>query len=87
MAKLFAIAALATAAAWLATAWTPGHYGFLIGAIVFVAVFVPGSVWVRYWSGDDFRLMASIAARLGPPGRVLMRGLNSLQRPPMNSVP
>ncbi len=68
------------------TAWTPGRYGFLLGGMVFVAVFAPGSVWVRYWSNDDFRLMASIASRLGPPGRMLMRSLNTLQRPPMNSV-
>jgi O-antigen/teichoic acid export membrane protein len=86
MARLFVVAAMATGAAWLATAWTPGHYGFLVGGVVFVAIFAPGSVWVRYWTSDDFRLMASIAARLGPPGRMLIRGLNSLQRPPANSV-
>ncbi|BDU21891.1 oligosaccharide flippase family protein [Dyella sp. GSA-30] len=87
MAKLFVVGAAATGAAWLVTAWTPGHYGFLLGSVVFVAIFTPGSVWVGYWSSDDFRLMASIAARLGPPGRMVMRGLNNLQRPPANSLP
>lgn len=86
MARLFGVAVIATALAWLVTAWLPGRYGFIAGSAVFVAVFMPASVWVRYWSGDDYRLMGSIANRLGPPGRVLMRGLNLLHRPSAGSL-
>jgi len=86
MLRLFGVAVLATALAWLLTEMLPGHYGFIPGAALFVAVFVPASVWVRYWSGDDYRLMGSIANRLGPAGRVLMRGLNLLHRPSAGSV-
>ena len=80
MARLFVIGIVATALAWLVTFVAPGRYGFLAGAAVFVAVYLPTSVLTRYWTDEDFRLMASITDRLGRPGRMLMRGLNSLHQ-------
>jgi hypothetical protein len=46
---------------------------------VFVLLFLPASFVVRYWSDDDYELMGAIIQRLGPAGRMLMRGLGSLQ--------
>lgn len=80
MARLFAMGIVATAIAWLATWLMPGRYGFVVGGAVFVVMYVPASILVRYWTHDDFRLMASITDRLGRPGRLLMRGLNSLHQ-------
>jgi O-antigen/teichoic acid export membrane protein len=86
MLRLFAVGGVATLAAWLVTTWTPSFYGFLPGCVVFVALFVPGSILVRYWSGDDLRLLGNLAGRLGPPGRMLVRGLDWLQRPTARSM-
>ena len=80
MTRLFAVGILTTAAAWLSTAWLPVHYGFVLGAIVFIALYVPASILVNYWTDEDYRLMGLITARLGSPGRMLMRTLNSLRR-------
>jgi O-antigen/teichoic acid export membrane protein len=79
MARLLGVGVLATAAAWLVAKVIPDHYGFIVGGLAFVGVFLPGSVLVRYWGEDDYEFIASVAKRLGPPGRVLVRGLNSLQ--------
>jgi O-antigen/teichoic acid export membrane protein len=87
MARLFVVGTLATVLAWLVTAVLPGHYGFVAGGIVFVAIYVPASVLVRYWNAEDFRLMAMIANRLGPPGRMLMRLMNALQGPVAKTQP
>lgn len=76
MVRLFGVGLLATAAAWAATYATPSRWGFLLGCLAFVLVYVPGSAWVRYWSASDLQLMASIARRLGPPGRALSRLLD-----------
>jgi O-antigen/teichoic acid export membrane protein len=81
MARLFAVGCIATAAAWALTAWLPSRYGFIGGGLLFVALYVPASVLVRYWSADDYRLMTTITDRLGPPGRLLMRGLQLLKGP------
>ncbi|WP_267220874.1 oligosaccharide flippase family protein [Dyella silvae] len=78
MARLFGVGAVATAVAWAVTASIPSLWAFLLGGAVFVGIFVPASVLVRYWGDDDFRLLASIANRFGAPGRIVMRGLNSL---------
>ena len=78
MARLFAAAAVATAVAWLSVALIPSRFGFIAGGLVFVGIFIPASFMVRYWNEEDFQLMAAITNRLGPPGRTLMRGLNSL---------
>ncbi|WP_199099434.1 oligosaccharide flippase family protein [Dyella sp. ASV21] len=79
MARLFGIGLLATATAWLVTHWVANPFGFLLGSAVFLVVFLPASVLVRYWADDDYQFIASVAQRLGPPGRVLMRGLSCLQ--------
>jgi O-antigen/teichoic acid export membrane protein len=81
MARLFAVGILATALAWMATAIVPGHYGFVIGGLVFVVVYIPASVLVHYWNEEDYGLMRMIGNRLGPPGRMLMRALSVLQGP------
>ncbi|GAB2578924.1 oligosaccharide flippase family protein [Dyella jejuensis] len=81
MARLFGIATAATASAWLCVAMIPSRFGFLAGGMVFLAIFVPASFLVRYWSDDDYRLMTMITDRLGPPGRTLMRGLSILHGP------
>lgn len=78
MARLFAAATVATALAWLSVAVIPSRFGFIAGGLVFVGIFIPASFLVRYWNEEDFQLMAAITNRLGPPGRTLMRGLNSL---------
>lgn len=78
MARLFVAALMATAVAWLSVEVIPGRFGFIAGGVVFVGIFVPASFLVRYWNEEDFQLMAAITNRLGPPGRTLMRGLNSL---------
>jgi hypothetical protein len=59
----------------------PSRFGFIVGGLVFVAMFVPASFLVRYWSDEDYRLMTMITDRLGPAGRTLMRGLNILHGP------
>ncbi|RDI97043.1 hypothetical protein DVT68_18300 [Dyella solisilvae] len=79
MARLFAVGIVATLIAWTVTSTVPSPWGFIPGGVVFVGVFVPASVLVRYWGEDDFRLLAAIAQRFGPPGRLLLRGLHSLQ--------
>jgi O-antigen/teichoic acid export membrane protein len=81
MARLFGVGSVATAAAWALIAWLPSRYGFIGGGLLFVALYVPASVLVRYWSVDDYRLMTSITDRMGPPGRLLMRGLQLLKGP------
>ena len=80
MLRLFGVGLLATLAAYAVTNIVPGRYGFIVGSMVFVAIYVPASVLVRYWNADDFRLMTTITNRLGPPGRMLMQGLNTLAR-------
>lgn len=87
MARLFGVGAVATAVAWLVTASVPSLWGFLAGAVAFVGIYVPASVLVRYWGEDDYRLLASLANRLGPPGRLLLRGLGGLQGPRVNPLP
>jgi O-antigen/teichoic acid export membrane protein len=79
MSRLFAVGFIATLAAWGATAATPSRLGFLVGAAVFMALYLPGSMLVRYWTGDDLALMTGISRRLGPPGRWLIRGLQFVQ--------
>ncbi|WP_448097362.1 oligosaccharide flippase family protein [Luteibacter yeojuensis] len=75
MSRLFTVGLVATLAAWGATAATPSRLGFLVGAAVFMALYLPGSMLVRYWTGDDIHLMTGISRRLGPPGRLLGRAL------------
>lgn len=79
MSRLLAVGAVATLLAWLLTTSLASRWGFLAGAGLFVVIYLPGSILVRYWSDDDFRLMGMIGNRLGPPGRLLIRGLNRLQ--------
>jgi hypothetical protein len=67
--------------AWLSIAVIPSRFGFIVGGVVFMGIFVPASFLVRYWSEEDYRLMTMITNRLGPPGRTLMRGLNILHGP------
>ncbi|HEV7777447.1 MAG TPA: oligosaccharide flippase family protein [Luteibacter sp.] len=81
MLRLFGIGIVATAVGWGVTNLLPGHYGFIVGSVAFVAIYGPASILVRYWNDEDFRLMGSIANRLGPPGRIFMRGLSSLHGP------
>ena len=81
MARLFGAAVVATAVAWLSVDVIPGRFGFIVGGIVFVGMFVPASFLVRYWNEEDYRLMTMITDRLGPPGRTLMRGLAMLHGP------
>ncbi|HUA82020.1 MAG TPA: oligosaccharide flippase family protein [Dyella sp.] len=78
MARLFAVAVVTTGLAWLSIAVIHSRFGFIVGSLVFVAIFVPASFMVRYWSDEDYALMTMITNRLGPAGRTLMRGLNSL---------
>ncbi|HXO99167.1 MAG TPA: oligosaccharide flippase family protein [Luteibacter sp.] len=75
MSRLFAVGFVATLAAWAATEATPSRLGFLVGVAVFTALYVPGSLLVRYWTSEDIQLMTGISRRLGPPGRVLIRAL------------
>lgn len=79
MARLFAVGAVATGVAWIVATALPSLYGFIAGAALFVAIYVPGSILVRYWTEEDFGLMTLITNRLGPPGQWLMHGLNALQ--------
>jgi len=79
MSRLFAVGLVATLAAWGATAAMSSRVGFIAGMVVFVAIYLPGSMLVRYWTTDDFQLMAGISRRLGAPGRALSRVLQSLQ--------
>jgi len=81
MMRLLVVGLLATAAGWLVAAITPGHFAFVTGAIMFIAVFLPASFLVRYWSEEDFRLMGMITDKLGPVGRVAKRVLAVLQGP------
>lgn len=87
MLRLLAVGVVATFAAWLVIAGLSSRYGFIVGGIVFVVVYVPVSVLVGYWNDEDYRLMAMIADRLGRPGRMLMRGINLLQRPSAKARP
>ena len=81
MLRLFGVGCVATAIAWLVTSGLHDHrYAFVAGALVFVVLYVPMSVFTRYWTDDDFRLMRSITGRLGAPGRFLMRTLEALRR-------
>jgi hypothetical protein len=87
MARLFAVGLVATAAAWGTTMATPSRLGFLAGAAVFLAVYAPMSVIVRYWTNDDLQLMAGISRRLGPPGRVFLRALQFVQPSAVKASP
>lgn len=87
MSRLFAVGLVATLAAWAATAATPSRLGFLVGVAMFTALYVPGSMLVRYWTGDDFQLMTGISRRLGPPGRVLARVLEFVHPPVAKASP
>ncbi|WP_426703012.1 oligosaccharide flippase family protein [Rhodanobacter sp. Col0626] len=87
MSRLFAVGVVATASAWLLTINIPSRWGFVAGVALFVLIYLPGSVLVRYWSAEDFRLMGMIGNRLGPPGRLLMRGLGRLQSTRMPPSP
>jgi hypothetical protein len=81
MARLFGAATVATAVAWLCVAIIPSRFGFIVGGLVFMGIFVPASFLVRYWTDDDYRFMTVITDRLGPLGRALMRVLNTLHGP------
>ncbi|MDR6935552.1 oligosaccharide flippase family protein [Luteibacter sp. 3190] len=87
MSRLFAVGLVATLAAWAATAATPSRLGFLVGAAVFAALYVPGSMLVRYWTDEDVSLMAGIGRRLGPPGRALVRILELVHPPVAKANP
>lgn len=79
MLRLFAVAVVATALAWLVTELLPSLYAFIAGSVIFVVVYVPASVLSGYWSREDMQLMSTVGNKLGPLGRALMRGLNALQ--------
>lgn len=81
MMRLLVVGLVATSAGWLVAVVTPGHFAFITGAVAFVAVFLPASFLVRYWSEEDFRLMGMITDKLGPVGRVAKRVLVMLQGP------
>lgn len=81
MGRLLLVGLAATFAGWLVVDVTPGHFAFLAGAVVFVAVFLPASFLVRYWSDEDVRLMGMISDKLGPAGRLARRVLAHLQGP------
>ena len=86
MARLLAVAVAATAIAWLTVVVLHSRFGFIAAGMVFVVVFLPASFLVRYWSDDDYALMTVITNRLGPPGRMLMRGLGALQGAPAKAT-
>lgn len=73
MARLFAVGLAATVVAYAAVACTPSRWGFVAGAAVFLGVYVPGSAWIRYWTGADVALMNAISHRLGRAGAMLRR--------------
>ncbi len=79
MLRLFIVGVIATAVSWLVLKVVPGRYAFIPSAIAFLAVYVPAGVLVRYWTDDDFALLNAIAARLGAPGRLMIRGLRMLR--------
>ena len=85
MARLLGVGVIATTGAWLAMMVTSSHYGFILGSMVFVLIYVPASVQVHYWTDADFELITSLTGHLGPPGRLLVRGLNHLQNMRMKS--
>lgn len=80
MSRLFIVGLASTVAAWLTTQAIPSHWGFMAGAAVFVLIYVPAGILVRYWSDEDFRLMTMITNRLGPAGRGTMSCLDRLRR-------
>ena len=82
MGRLLGIAVVASAIAWLTVDVLSSRLGFIAGGMAFVAIFLPASFVVRYWSEGDYQLMTAIANRLGPPGRLFMRGAIILQRAP-----
>jgi O-antigen/teichoic acid export membrane protein len=79
MLRLFVVGVVATGAAKLAMGMITGHYGFIGGALLFTAIYLPSSVLVSFWNTEDYKLMMLIAGHLGLPGRMLMRGLSGLQ--------
>ncbi|AIF48407.1 hypothetical protein HY57_14745 [Dyella japonica A8] len=87
MARLFVVGLVATGAGWLVAEVTPGHLAFVTGGVVFTAVFLPASFFVRYWSEEDCRLMGMITDKLGPLGRVAKRVLGVLQGPVQRMAP
>ncbi|WP_448101637.1 oligosaccharide flippase family protein [Luteibacter jiangsuensis] len=87
MSRLFAVGIVATLVAWVATEATPSRLGFLVGAAAFVALYVPGSALVRYWTADDYQLMTGIGRRLGPPGRALVRAVEFIHPPVAKASP
>lgn len=86
MARLLAVAVVATTIAWLTIVLLHSRFGFIVAGMVFVVVFLPASFLVRYWSDDDYALMTVITNHLGPPGRMLMRGLGALQGTPAKAA-
>jgi len=87
MTRLFGVGVAATGAAWLGTAMIPSRLGFLGGCAIFVLVYLPGSVMVRYWTREDVQLIASIGSRLGRPGRLFIRILEWIQPAVAKTVP
>lgn len=85
MTRLLSVAIIATVGAWLTVDLLHSRFGFLLGGVLFLAIFLPGSFLVRYWSDRDYLLLAVITDRLGPPGRMVMRMANTLQRSPAKS--
>lgn len=79
MVRLLIVGVVATGIGWLVMDLLPRQFGFVVGGAVFVLLFVPATFVVRYWSNDDYELMTAIIQRLGPVGRMVLRGLDSLQ--------
>lgn len=79
MLRLFAVGVVATVVAWLVKDLVPGRYAFIAGGVVFLCIYVPMGVLVHYWTDDDFALLNAIAARLGAPGRLVIRGVRVLR--------
>lgn len=79
MSRLGIVGVVATMVAWLVMEVVPGRYTFILAAVAFLCVYVPAGVLVRYWTDEDYSLLGSLADRLGRPGRLFMRGLQTLR--------
>lgn len=72
-------AACATAAGAAVSELVHLKLAFVAGGMVFLAVYLPMTIWLRAWRATDFDLFANVLRRLGRPGSALADGTLQLK--------
>jgi O-antigen/teichoic acid export membrane protein len=64
--RLLLAAGLAAAAAWGCVTLIPGLIGYALGAVLYVALLMPFTLFARCWTAADFALVARLLERYAP---------------------